>query len=57
MSFLSLILTICLYIFKTKFSTNKKKDYAKEKAIYNFLNTNLETNVKIPNIEYSYISD
>ena len=23
-----------------------------EKAIYNFLNTNLETNVKIPNIEY-----
>lgn len=45
------------YIFKTKFSTNKKKGYAKEKAIYNFLNTNLETNVKIPNIEYSYISD
>ncbi|EFR76144.1 APH(2'')-Ia/If/Ih family aminoglycoside O-phosphotransferase, partial [Enterococcus faecium] len=38
-------------------STNKKKGYAKEKAIYNFLNTNLETNVKIPNIEYSYISD
>ncbi len=34
------------YIFKTKFSTNKKKGYAKEKAIYNFLNTNLETNVK-----------
>ncbi|MFF6032165.1 aminoglycoside phosphotransferase APH(3'), partial [Enterococcus faecium] len=33
------------------------KGYAKEKAIYNFLNTNLETNVKIPNIEYSYISD
>ena len=28
----------------------------KKKAIYNFLNTNLETNVKIP-IEYSYISD
>ena len=29
------------YIFKTKFSTNKKKGYAKEKAIYNFdkLNT------------------
>ncbi|WP_283802108.1 aminoglycoside O-phosphotransferase APH(2'')-Ia [Campylobacter coli] len=45
------------YIFKTKFSTNKKKGYAKEKAIYDFLNTNLETNVKIPNIEYSYISD
>ena len=29
----------------------------KKKTIYNFLNTNLETNVKIPNIEYSYISD
>ncbi len=43
------------YIFKTKFSTNKKR-LCKEKAIYNFLNTNLETNVKIPNIEYSYIS-
>ena len=26
------------YIFKIKFSSNKKKDYEKEKAIYNFLN-------------------
>ena len=29
----------------------------KKKQYINFLNTNLETNVKIPNIEYSYISD
>lgn len=34
-----------------------RKRLCKRKAIYNFLNTNLETNVKIPNIEYSYISD
>ena len=29
----------------------------KKKQYIIFLNTNLETNVKIPNIEYSYISD
>lgn len=45
------------YIFKTKFSSNKKKGYEKEKVIYDFLNKNLKTNIKIPNIEYSYISD
>lgn len=45
------------YIFKTKFSANNKKGYAKEKAIYDFLNKNLQTNIQIPNIEYSYISD
>ena len=45
------------YVFKIKFSTNKKKGYAKEKAIYDFLNRKLGTNIKIPNIEYSYISD
>ena len=28
-----------------------------KKKQYIILNTNLETNVKIPNIEYSYISD
>ena len=28
------------YIFKTKFSANKKKGYEKEKAIYDFLNKN-----------------
>lgn len=44
------------YIFKTKFSVNNKKGYAKEKAIYDFLNKNLDTNVMIPNIEYSHIS-
>lgn len=45
------------YIFKTKFSVNNKKGYAKEKAIYDFLNKNIDTNIMIPNIEYSYISD
>ena len=45
------------YIFKIKYSTNKKKGYEKEKAIYDFLNKKLETNIKIPNIEYSFISD
>ncbi len=45
------------YIFKTKFSANKKKGYEKEKAIYDFLNQKLNTNIKIPNIEYSYFSD
>ena len=45
------------YIFKTKFSANKKKGYEKEKAIYDFLNQRLNTNIKIPNVEYSYFSD
>ena len=45
------------YIFKIKFSVNKKKGYEKEKAIYDFLNRNLNTDIKIPNVEYSYISD
>lgn len=45
------------YIFKIKYSANKKKGYEKEKAIYDFLNKNLNTDIKIPNIEYSYISD
>ena len=45
------------YIFKIKFSANKKKGYEKEKAIYDFLNKKLNTTINIPNIEYSYISD
>ena len=45
------------YVFKIKFSANKKKGYKKEKAIYDFLNKKLDTNVKIPRIEYSHISD
>ena len=45
------------YVFKIKFSANKKKGYEKEKAIYDFLNENLVTDIKIPNIEYSHISD
>lgn len=43
------------YVFK--FSTNLKKGYEKEKAIYDFLNKNLNTNIKIPIIEYSYIDE
>ena len=45
------------YVFKIKFSANKKKGYEKEKVIYDFLNKNLKTNIKIPRIEYSYITD
>lgn len=45
------------YVFKIKFSTNKKKGYTKEKAIYDFLNKNMKTQIKIPKIDYSYISD
>ena len=45
------------YVFKIKFSTNNKKGYAKEKAIYDFLNKKMDTRIKIPNIEYSYISE
>jgi aminoglycoside 2''-phosphotransferase len=45
------------YVFKIKFSANKKKGYEKEKAIYDFLNKNLNTDINIPNIEYSHISD
>ena len=44
------------YVFKIKFSANKKKGYEKEKAIYDFLNKKLNSNIKIPNIEYSYFS-
>lgn len=44
------------YVFKIKFSTNKKKGYEKEKAIYDFLNKNMQTHIKIPRIDYSYIS-
>ena len=45
------------YVFKIKFSANKKKGYEKEKTIYDFLNKNLTTDINIPNIEYSHISD
>lgn len=45
------------YIFKLKYSANTKEGYEKEKAIYDFLNQNLSTHIKIPNIEYSYISN
>lgn len=40
-----------------KITKNKKKDYEKEQAIYNFLNKNLKSNIQIPKISYSYITD
>ena len=45
------------YVFKIKFSTNQKKGYEKEKRIYDFLNNNLASDISIPRIEYSHISD
>ncbi|EAL5480722.1 APH(2'')-If/Ih family aminoglycoside O-phosphotransferase, partial [Campylobacter jejuni] len=36
------------YVFKIKFSANKKKGYEKEKAVYDFLNKKLHTSVNIP---------
>ena len=44
-------------VFKIKFSANKKRGYEKEKAIYDFLNNKLSSNIKIPNIEFSHITD
>lgn len=45
------------YIFKIKYSANQKKGYQKEKAIYDFLNKKMKSKIKIPNVEFSYISD
>lgn len=45
------------YIFKIKISTNEKKGYKKEKAVLDFLNKNLKTDIKIPKIDYAYITD
>lgn len=45
------------YIFKMKFSTSKNNGYEREKAICDFLNKNLHTDIEVPNIEFSYISD
>ncbi len=45
------------YIFKMKVSVNKKDGYEKEKAIYDFLNKNLKSNVQIPKVDYSHITD
>ena len=45
------------YVFKIKHSANEKKGYKKEKEIYDFLNKNLNTNVKVPNIEFSQIDN
>lgn len=45
------------YIFKIKYSTNKKKGYAKEKAIYDFINKNLKSKIQVPKVDYSLITD
>lgn len=45
------------YIFKIKISTNEKKGYKKEKTVLDFLNKNLKTDIKIPKIDYAYITD
>lgn len=45
------------YIFKMKVSANPKKGYKKEKAILDFLNKYLTSNIQIPKIDYSYITD
>lgn len=45
------------YIFKIKISANEKKGYKKEKAVLDFLNKNLKTDIKIPKIDYAYITD
>lgn len=45
------------YIFKIKISANEKKGYKKEKTVLDFLNKNLKTDIKIPKIDYAYITD
>ena len=45
------------YIFKLKISSNKKKGYNKEKAVLDFLDRNLKTKIKIPQIEFIYIDN
>ncbi|MBP3708027.1 MAG: phosphotransferase [Clostridia bacterium] len=44
------------YIFKIKISANQKKGYEKEKAILDFLNKNLNTNINIPKIEFYHVT-
>lgn len=45
------------YIFKIKTSSNQKKGYEKEKAVLDFLNKYLNTNINIPKIEFYYVTD
>ena len=45
------------YIFKLKISSNQKKGYKKEKAVLDFLNRNLKTTIKIPQIEFIHIDN
>ncbi len=45
------------YIFKIKISANEKKGYVKEKAILDFLNDNLKTDISIPKVEYFFVDE
>ena len=45
------------YVFKIKYNLLKNKSYEKEKKIYDFLNSNLKCDIKIPNVEYFYSGD
>ena len=45
------------YIFKIKTSANKEKGYVKEKAILDFLNDNLDTDINIPKVEYFFVDE
>jgi len=44
-------------VFKIKFSFGKSEIYEREKTIYDFLNKSLDTNIKIPSVEYSYSTE
>lgn len=45
------------FIFKFAKHQLACKDYLKEKKILDFLKGNLKTDIKIPEIEYFYVSD
>lgn len=45
------------YIFKIKYSANKKKGYEKEKAVYDLLNKHMKSSIQIPKVEYSLIGE
>lgn len=45
------------YIYKIKISANEKKGYVKEKAILDFLNDNLKTDINIPKVEYFFVDE
>lgn len=45
------------YIFKIKTSSSEQKGYIKEKAILDFLNDNLKTDISIPKVEYFFVDE